>query len=112
MTYAYDSLGELTSEGDNFSSDSYQYDLLGRQTAAASANPGQPTVVLSSGYDAAGSKAVGDDLRTSLSANIGGTLDAGGTVSGGTRLPQHLRLRQRRQFEPHRASRGRRAATA
>ena len=27
---------------------------------------------------------MGDDLRTSLSANIGGTLDAGGTVSGGT----------------------------
>ena len=65
----------MTSESDAFSSYTYQYDSLGRQTAVTSANPYQPTVTLTSGYDATGSNAVGDDLRTSLSATIDNTPD-------------------------------------
>ena len=81
VAYAYNSLGDLTSESDDFSSYTYQYDSLGRQTSVTSDNPGQPTVVLTNGYDATGSDAKGDDLRTSLSATINGTPDFLNTYS-------------------------------
>ncbi len=71
----------MTCEGDDFSNYIYQYDSLGRQTTVNSANRDQPTVLLTNGYDASGSDAVSDDLRTSLSANIGGTADFANTYS-------------------------------
>ena len=75
VQYSYDSLDELLDVSDDFSHSSYTYNALGRETSETIQNQGQPTVVLTDSYDAAGTNATGDDLRTGLSATIDGTPD-------------------------------------
>ena len=75
VQYSYDSLDELLDVSDDFSHYSYTYDALGHETSETIQNQGQPTVVLTDSYDAAGTNATGDDLRTGLSATIDGTPD-------------------------------------
>ena len=88
LSFAYDARGEMTSASDAAaatqnapaftSSYAYQYDDVGNVTGQVMQFTGvAPDVVLTAGYDFNGD-------RTSLSANIGGTLQSDGTVSGGT----------------------------
>jgi len=57
---------------DDCSDYDYTYDNRDRLTSVTSNNDGMPTVVLTIGYDRL------DDLRTSLSATIDGTVSGGG----------------------------------
>ncbi len=77
VSFTYDTLGDLLTAQDDYSSYTYGYNGFGEQTSVdnngsgpggATGTPGVPDVVLTSGYDPAGN-------RTSLSATIGGRAD-------------------------------------
>jgi len=65
----YDVFNRTTGLSDDWSDYTYAYDTLDRLTTETVANPGGPTVVLTTGYTR------DDSLRTSLSATIAGTAD-------------------------------------
>jgi RHS repeat-associated protein len=69
ITYQFDAVGNLLSEGDSNSQYSFQYDALGRQSVVTEQRSFlTPTIKFSHGYDAAG------DLASST-ATIGGVAD-------------------------------------
>ena len=71
--YTYNSAGQMTSESDNTSSDTYAYDPEGRLVTATETATGAPTVVLTYGYPADSSSLT--TQPSSLSASIDGTPD-------------------------------------
>jgi YD repeat-containing protein len=68
IQYTHDSLGRITSESDNSSSDTYTYDSNGNLTSATETVSGGPTVTLAYQYNTAGE-------RTQMAATIDGTAD-------------------------------------
>jgi RHS repeat-associated protein len=69
LNYTYDNIGDLLTAGDDISSDTFSYNVLGQQTAVTSTGVlGAPSVTLASGYDANGD-------RTALDATIGAAAD-------------------------------------
>ena len=69
LHYAYDTSGNLTSESDDCSSDTYTYDSQNRLTSATETSVDSPTVVLTYQYSAAGTQPTG------VSATIDGVAD-------------------------------------
>jgi YD repeat-containing protein len=73
FNYTYNSAGEMTSESDNTTSDTYVYDSSGRLTSVTESAAGSPTVVLAYTYPAGPCLLSSDP--TSVSATIDGTPD-------------------------------------
>ena len=69
IKYEYDKAGNLISESDDFSSITYVYDDLGRQTNTTQSSLGGPTVTLTNEYDGVSGQ------RSSLFASIDGVSD-------------------------------------
>ena len=69
LQYAYDSSGNLISESDDDSSDTYTYDSKNRLTSVTEASVDSPTVVLTYQYAATGTQ------PTSVAATIDGVAD-------------------------------------
>ena len=79
LAFGYNVDGQMTSASNAAAGYTWQYDSAGDQTAAnVQLGSLSTNVVLSSAYNVEG-------RRTSLAANVGGTLDSDGTVSGGAK---------------------------
>ena len=68
IQYTRDAAGRITSESDNSSSDTYQYDSQGNLLSTTESSVGGPTVTLSYQYNTA-------NERTEMAATIDGTAD-------------------------------------
>ncbi len=95
ITYMYDADNELTGAADSFATLTITYDSGGNEITAATSGPGtgQPTVTLTSGYNAQHSlTSVADNLTsvglTTLSYDAGQRLTTITTSYGGTAGPQ------------------------